>query len=313
MKEKKHTLSLFSLTMMTVVSVDSIRNLPATALLGSQLVSYFILGALFFLIPVALVSAELSSGWPKRGGIYVWVKEAFGPRVGFLAIWLQWISNVIWYPLILSFVASSVSYLFASSLSGNPWFLWASIGIVFCAMTLLNLRGLKAAAWFSNFSSLLGLLLPMTLIIILGVVWLMQGHASAIDLHWTRLLPDWSQKSMWVSLVAIILSFGGMEIATVHANDVADPQRTFPKALLYSVLILLSTLILGSLAIAVVLPQQEISLVAGIMQAYEIFFAKYHLSWMMPLVALMLISPHRSSLACSGRKSRTARQCAASS
>ena len=94
---------------------------------------------------------------------------------------------------------------------------------------------------------------------------------------------------MWVSLTAIMMSFCGIEIATVHANDVCNPQRAFPRALIYSVCIILGTLILGSLAIAVVLPQQDINLVAGIMQAFDAFFARYHLVWMMPVVALMLV------------------------
>ena len=123
MSNKKHALTVFSLTMITVGSVDSIRNLPATALFGSQLIAFFLLGALFFLIPTALVSAELASGWPKQGGIYIWVREAFGKRVGFLAIWLQWIENVIWYPTILSFVAGTVGYLIDPALAQNPYFL----------------------------------------------------------------------------------------------------------------------------------------------------------------------------------------------
>ena len=105
--QSRYALSLFSLTMITVGSVDSIRNLPATAIFGSQLISFFILGALFFLLPTALVSAELASGWPKQGGIYVWVKEAFGKNMGFLAIWLQWVENVFYYPVLLMFLAGS--------------------------------------------------------------------------------------------------------------------------------------------------------------------------------------------------------------
>ena len=86
-----------------------------------------------------------------------------------------------------------------------------------------------------------------------------------------------------------MMSFCGIEIATVHANDVNNPQRAFPRALVYSVGIILSTLILGSLAIAVVLPQNEINLVAGIMQAFDAFFTRYHLVWFMPVVAIMLV------------------------
>lgn len=289
MSNKKHSLTIFSLTMITVGSVDSIRNLPATALFGSQLIFYFILGAVFFLIPTALVSAELASGWAKQGGIYVWVKEAFGKKSGFLAIWLQWIENVIWYPTILSFVAGTIGYLINPALTSNPYFLWAVIVSCFWGATLLNLRGMKSSAMFSSFCSLAGLLLPMSLIIGLGVAWITQGNPLQINFDVPSIVPHLADKSMWVSLTAIMMSFCGIEIATVHANDVNNPQHAFPKALIYSVGIILSTLILGSLAIAVVLPGKDINLVAGIMQAFEAFFSRYNMNWMMPVVAVMLV------------------------
>lgn len=285
----KHRLTIFSLTMITVGSVDSIRNLPATALFGSQLISFFILGALFFLIPTALVSAELASGWPKQGGIYIWVKEAFGKKTGFLAIWLQWIENVIWYPTILSFVAGTIGYLINPSMASNPYFLWLVIVSAFWGATFVNLRGMRSSAMFSNVCALSGLLLPMALIIGLGAAWIVGGNPLQVQFDSASISPHWQDRSMWVSLTAIMMSFCGIEIATVHANDVDNPQRAFPRALTYSVFIILSTLILGSLAIAVVLPQHDINLVAGIMQAFDAFFSKYHLVWFMPIVALMLV------------------------
>ena len=289
MSNKKHALSVFSLTMITVGSVDSIRNLPATALFGSQLIAFFILGAIFFLIPTALISAELASGWAKQGGIYIWVKEAFGKKTGFLAIWLQWIENVIWYPTILSFVAGTVGYLIDPSLAMNPYFLWAVITSSFWGATFVNLRGMRSSALFSNVCAIFGLLLPMTLIIGLGLSWIADGNPMQVKFDAPSILPHLQDRSMWVSLTAIMLSFCGVEIATVHANDVDNPQRAFPRALTYSVFVILSTLILGSLAIAVVLPQQDINLVAGIMQAFDAFFAQYHLLWLMPVIALMLV------------------------
>lgn len=289
MPSNSRALTIFSLTMITVGSVDSIRNLPTTALFGGQLISFFLLGAFFFLIPTALVSAELASGWAQQGGIYIWVREAFGKKWGFLAIWLQWIENVIWYPTILSFVAGTVGYLIDPTLAGNPYFLWLVIVLSFWGTTWVNLRGMRSSALFSNICAISGLLLPMSLIIGLGAAWLVGGNPSHITFNAANMMPHWQDSSLWVSLTAIILSFCGIEIATVHANDVNNPQRAFPLALIYSVIIILITLILGSLAIAIVLPQQEINLVAGIMQAFNAFFSRYHLIWMMPLVALMLI------------------------
>jgi amino acid transporter len=289
MDQKKHVLTIFSLTMITVGSVDSIRNLPATALFGSQLIAFFVLGALFFLVPTALVSAELASGWAKQGGIYIWVKEAFGKHMGFLAIWLQWIENVIWYPTILSFVAGTIGYMIDPSLAGNPYFLWFVIVGSFWGATIVNLRGMSSSALLSTICTLFGLLLPMSLIIGLGAVWVVGENPIQVHFDLPSILPHLQDRSMWVSLTAIILSFCGIEIATVHANDVDNPQRAFPRALIVSVCIILSTLIFGSLAIAVVLPQQDINLVAGIMQAFDAFFSRYHLTWMMPLIALMLV------------------------
>ncbi|KTD64705.1 APC family permease [Legionella spiritensis] len=289
MTTRKHALTIFSLTMITVGSVDSIRNLPATALFGSQLIAFFVLGALFFLIPTALVSAELASGWAKQGGIYIWVKEAFGKRTGFLAIWLQWIENVIWYPTILSFVAGTVGYLIDPTMADNPYFLWFVIVASFWGATLVNLRGMSSSALFSNICAISGLLLPMALIIGLGSLWIAGGNPLQVHFDSQSIVPHLHDKSMWVSLTAIMMSFCGIEIATVHANDVENPQHAFPRALIYSVVIILSTLILGSLAIAVVLPQQDINLVAGIMQAFDAFFSRYHLGWMMPVVAVMLV------------------------
>lgn len=289
MKQAKHALSIFSLTMITVGSVDSIRNLPATALFGSQLIAFFVLGAICFLIPTALVSAELASGWPKQGGIYEWVKAAFGKHLGFLAIWLQWIENVIWYPTILSFVAGSIGYLIDPGLANNPYFLWIVIVASFWGATIVNLRGMHSSAWLSNVCAMTGLLLPMSLIIALGAIWIFSGHPIAIAFDASSILPHWRDESMWVSLTAIMMSFCGIEIATVHANDVHQPQHAFPRALILSVMIILSTLILGSLAIAVVLPHDEINLVAGIMQAFHAFLKQYGLTFTMPLVALMLV------------------------
>lgn len=289
MTGKRHALTIFSLTMITVGSVDSIRNLPATALFGSQLIAFFLLGAFFFLIPTALVSAELASGWAKQGGIYVWVKEAFGKKTGFLAIWLQWIENVIWYPTILSFVAGTIGYLINPLLASNRYFLWFVVVSAFWGATFVNLRGMRSSGLFSSICAISGLLLPMAFIIALGGAWIMGGNTMQVHFDLQSILPHWEDRSMWVSLTAIIMSFCGIEIATVHANDVHNPQHAFPRALIYSVGIILSTLILGSLAIAVVLPQQDINLVAGIMQAFDAFFARYHLVWLMPVVALMLV------------------------
>lgn len=282
-------LGVFSLAMITVGSVDSIRNLPAMALFGSSLIFFFVLAALFFLLPSALVCSELASTNTEHGGLYVWIRQAFGVKTGFIAVWFQWISNVIWYPTVLSFIAATVGYLISPTLIDNKVFLMTVILVTFWGTTLINLLGIAFSARFANFCAVGGLILPMSLIIGLGVVWWTLGKPVQIDFSVHSLLPHLEKSDTWVALIGIMLSFCGMEIATVHGFDVKNPARAYPRAMMISVIIIVITLLLGALSIASVLPEKMISLVAGIMQAFDAFFSAYHLQWILPIMAVILV------------------------
>lgn len=282
-------LKTFALVMLITGAIDSIRNLPSVALFGSSLIFFFIFSAMVFLIPVALVSAELGSAWTEKGGVYHWVKLAFGEKLGFIAIWLQWISNLVWFPTILSFIASTAAYLIDPNLAQHKGYLVSSILVVFWGLTFLNLKGIDVSAKFASVCTVFGLIIPMALIIVLAVVWIILGNPIQVNFSAAHLFPTLNNAQNWTSLTAIMTAFLGMELAAVHIKDVQDPRRTFPKALAISTIIILVTMIMGSLAIAIVLPAAKINLVSGVMLAFANFFAAYHLSWIMPLVTLMIL------------------------
>ncbi|MFA6408946.1 MAG: amino acid permease [Gammaproteobacteria bacterium] len=286
----RHLLGGFSLILVTVGAVDSIRNLPTAALFGSSLVFFFIFGAILFLFPSALVAAELVSTWPECGGVYVWVREAFGKKTGFLAIWFQWVENVIWFPTVLSFIAGSIGYMIAPNLASNRFFLVSIIIASFWLVTIVNLRGVNSSVRLGNFCTIFGLLIPIALIIVLGIKWVLSGRVINIDLTDIRDLEiNIRNPHIWIALTGIMLSFCGLEITTVHALDVHKPHKSYPKALLISALILLVTLILGALAIAVVIPGTQINLISGVMQTFDAFFSFYGMHWIMPLIAFSLV------------------------
>lgn len=289
MNKSATALSTFALTMLIAGSIDSIRNLPASSLFGSTLIFFFVLAAVVFLIPAALISAELSASFPKQGGIYAWVKLAFGKKVGFLAIWLQWINTMVWYPTILSFIAATAAYFFSPTLATNPVYLVSVILVSFWVLTLLNLRGIHISAKFASLCAIIGLIIPMILIIGLAVIWISVGKPLQIHLNWQTLLPDLSNMNNWISLTAIMTAFLGMELATVHVRNVNTPQKSFPRAMLLSVVIILTTMMMGSLAIAFVIPRGDIHLVDGVIQTFSVFLNSYHLGWCIPILALMLI------------------------
>ena len=288
MRQRKKVLSVFSLVMINVIAVDSLRTLPITAKLGASLISYYLIAAFAFFIPVALVAAELATANPNTGGIYVWVREAFGRRAAFITIWLQWIYNVVWYPTILAFIAATLAYLFSPALANNNYYLWGTIVGLFWLFTLLNCFGMRVSSIISILGASLGTILPMVGITVLGLIWFIQGRPIQINLA-TSWLPDFSSLGHFPLFSAVLFGLLGMEMSAIHAEEVKNPQRDYPRALLYSTIIIFSTLVLGSLAIVIVVPLDALSVVSGLIDAYARFFDAYHMPWMTSITAGLII------------------------
>lgn len=288
MRPPKKVLSVFSLVMINVIAVDSLRTLPITAKLGCSLVSYYLIAAFAFFIPVALVAAELATAYPNTGGIYVWVREAFGRRVAFITIWLQWIYNIVWYPTILAFIAATLAYLFVPDLANNKYYLWGTVVSLFWIFTLLNCFGMKVSSIISIVGATLGTIIPMAGVTILGIIWLIKGNPIQIN-QASNWLPDFSSLGNLSLFPAVLFGLLGMEMSAVHAEEVRNPQRDYPRALFYSTIIIFSTLVLGSLTIVMVIPNNALSVVSGLIDTYAIFFNAYNMPWMTSVTAGLII------------------------
>jgi glutamate:GABA antiporter len=281
---------LFVLIMLITGSIDSVRNLPATAFFGPALVFFFVIGALFFLLPGAFVSADLAEAFPERSGIYQWVKMAFGKKTAFLAVWLQWVNTLVWFPTMLAFIGGTFAYFINPALAQNNHFILALVVIVFWSVTLINLQGVSVSARFAGICTFIGLIIPMILIIGLSVLWLIKGAPLQVAFTAKNFLPDFSNMNNWFSLTAVMTSCVGIELTAVHMMNIQNGCKNFPKAMFISVLIILATMIMGSLAIVMVVPAKTIQLNQGLVQAMQIFLDDYHLIWLvMPVIALVLI------------------------
>lgn len=281
-------LSLFTLAMINVATIGSVKNWPITAEYGLASALFLIVASLLFFIPTALVSAELATGWPERGGVFLWVKEAFGHRMGFLAIWLQWVQNVVWYPTILSFISGTFAYAIDPSLGENKLYTMCVVLAVFWAATLVNLRGMRVSGWISSGGTILGTFIPGGLIVLLGILWLALGKPLQIPLTAQNFIPSFSHIPELVFFSGIILSLMGMEMPAVHAKDVQNPQKSYPRAILLSMIIILGLSIPGVLAIAFVVPQSEISFLSGSVQAFAYFVKAFNLGWFVPIMAILI-------------------------
>ena len=280
--QRKLTASMIAL--MNVCAICNIKNFHVLAEYGLSVVAFLILSALFFFVPVALVSAELASAWPDRG-VYTWVKTAFGPKWGFLAIWFEWIENVIYYPTILSFIVTTLAYMVDPALASNKIYVVTTLLITFWTMTFVNFFGMQVSGWISSLSALFGTILPIVLIIGLGGWWLFTGHPSQITFSWGALVPDLSSLNQLVLLSGVLLGLAGMEMTAVHAKEVEDPRRGYPRGIFFSSVLILLFSILGSLSVAVLIPREQIQLESGGVEAFRYLFSELGMSWALPIVA----------------------------
>ncbi len=285
----KKPLSVFLLVMINVIAIDSLRNLSSNAIYGLGIPFYYFLAFIGFMLPCALVTAELATHHPKTGGVYVWVERAFGAPFGFLTIWLQWIYNVFWYPTILLFIAANIAYLIDPALESNPVFMLGTVLFLFLLSTLSNCFGMKISGGISTLCAIAGTLLPMIAISGLGIYWLVQGHGLAIHVSTEAFFPaPWKENNL-AFFVIVLFSLFGLEMSAVHAGEVENPQRDYPRSLLYSSILIMLTVMTASLAVAIIVPHDSLSIISGLDQAFSLFLHKLHLGWLLPLALIAII------------------------
>lgn len=283
-------INLFTLIGLSSAFVVSIRNIPTMAETGMNMIFFGLFAALFFFIPAALVSAELASAWPKRGGIYVWVTEAFGRKWGFFASWLEWSNMLISVISMLYFVGGSLAFVFSPELAQNRYFLIVVLFVVVWGSTIINIHGIKANSRVSTICFLGGVLFPGILIIILAASYLISGNVSHFnfDFSFKNIFPDFHHITTLVLLLSFTRTFTGIEAPANHAANVINPTKNYPIAIFVVVLMGLSINLLGAASIAVVVPKEEISLISGVMNAFYNFLSNLHLSWLVPYIGVLV-------------------------
>ncbi len=285
-KAGHHYLTWTTVCFMTVACVASIRNTPSMAIYGKAAIFLYIVPAILFLIPTALVAAELASGW--EGGIYKWVDEGMGPKSGFLAIWSQYAMTLTYYPSLLASVAATLAFIFMPSLASSGLFTAIVILVVYWLATMVSFRGLKASALISSGGMVIGTLIPGVTLVVLGIIYIASGAPSQSAA--TSWLPPFTGLASIVLIVNNFLSYAGMEVNAVHVNQMERPSKDFPKAIFVASGMAVAIFVLPALAISFVIPAEQISLTAGVMQAFQQFFNYFHIGWLTPIFGVMLVA-----------------------
>jgi glutamate:GABA antiporter len=285
---KPSAISWVTLAFMTTASVASLRSAPTMAVYGLACVFLYLVPAIVFLMPQALVAAELASGW--SGGVYRWVSEGVSGPWGLLAVWCQFAMTIFYYPTLLGFVASTLAYVFNPDLASNGVYTGIVIVVVFWLGVFMSARGgVGGIAKLASSGLVIGTLIPGVLLVVLGIVYLAQGNPSAAPMDSSHLLPQWTGIASLVLIVNNFLSYSGMEMNAVHVSSLRNPRKDFPRAMFFAVGLVLLIFILPALAISWVVPEQQLSLTAGVMQAFSTFFGHFGIERLVPIVAIALV------------------------
>ncbi len=286
-------LGVFTLVMMNVVAVVSLRGLPAEAEYGVSSAFYYLFAALVFLIPVSLVAAELAAMFPyQQGGMFRWIGEAFGQKLGFLGIWLQWVESTIWFPTVLTFGAVSLAFIGMdhvadSHLAANKVYTIVVVLAIYWIATLISMKGLGWVGKVSKIGGIVGTVIPACILVVLAIIYLCMGGTSQMDFH-GDFFPDFSNFDNVVLAASIFLFYAGMEMSGIHVRDVANPTVNYPKAVFIGAIITVLIFVLGTYALGVIIPAKDINLVQSLLVGFDNYFRFLHLNWLTPVIAIAL-------------------------
>lgn len=286
-------MGVFTLVIMNIVAVVSLRGLPAEATYGISSAFYYLLAALVFLIPVSLVAAELAAMFPyQQGGMFRWVGEAFGKKLGFLAIWLQWVESTIWFPTVLTFGGVALAFIGMnhgadSTLAANKVYMVATVLAIYWLATFISMKGMGWVGKVSKIGGMIGTIIPVGLLVVLAIFYVCTGGQIQMNLHGS-FIPDFSNINNVVLACSIFLFYAGMEMSGIHVREIKNPTKNYPKAVFIGAFITVLIFILGTYSLGFIIPAKDINLVQSLLVGFDNYFDYFHISWMSPIMAIAL-------------------------
>jgi len=277
-----------ALAMMMVASVGSIAQLSDSATFGLGAITVYLIPALLFLLPVGLVSAELATS--HEGGIFVWVRAAFGDRTGFQATWFVFMNSVTLYPSLLSFGAAALATAFGRpDLAGNGAYMGIVVLVGFWGATFVVSKGMKTTAGLSNLGVGLGTIVPALTLIFFMFAWLIDDKPSATPLHLSDVTPPFTGLSSIALVVGTFVAFAGLEVNAVHIKHLKGRPKSYFKAVLSAAALVFVMYMLGSIAISVAVPDASLELTSGASQAFTVYADGFHFPGLSNVLSGLLV------------------------
>lgn len=286
----KKSLRLRDLILLNVACIVGLGSLAQAAQLGYGAMLFFALAIVTFLIPIGLMVAELNARMPEEGGFYIWTKQAFGNVHGYIAAWSYWLSNIVWYPTIMLLITSSALYLVGEESLHlmNDYRYYGTLSLVILwVVILLNILGMDRAKWISNLGGI-ATWAAIILLFMVGAYYVLSGQPIR-PFAWHLLVPSSDDFALWPFFAAIAFGFGGFELGPVMAEEIENPKVNVPRAIFISSLIVGGLYMVGTMILVMVVPQEDISFIEAIAQAYHQIGSDLGWIWVGPMGSLLVV------------------------
>lgn len=264
----KRALGAWDLTFLSVVAIANLNLVPVIAANGAVTVWLWVAALILFLLPQGITVIELSHRHPAEGGLYVWAKDAFGDFHGFMCGWAYWTTNMFYLPTLLFYLGGILTYAGPQGAAGlaenRVFFFLLTTGLLWLT-ALLNIRGIGVGKWVNNSGGWGTLIGTLVLVLLAGAVVLRHGVALPAGSFAIRGL-DWTAMSAFG-----VICFGlvGLELGPVMGDEIRDPQRSVPRGVLWGGALAGLVYLSATLALLLAVPQQEVKVVQGVMQAVD--------------------------------------------
>lgn len=279
------TLGRWDLVLLKLVAIVNINNVPPVAVFGTASLLLWTLAFVAFFVPEAVAVLTLSRKYPGEGGIYLWTRRQFGEAHGFLSGWCYWTNNLFYVPVLLVYMAGIFAFAGGEANAArlvNERLFVASVALGWLGLiAVANIRGLEVGKWIQNIGGL-GTALSIALVLAAAAAAWTGGVAQrpplAAGVSW----------EMATSFAVMCNAFVGIELASTMGDEIRDPERDLPPAIVIAGGASLLSYLLVTAAVLMLVPIGELGIIQGVMQAVSAGAAESGLSWMVAPLAIVM-------------------------
>jgi glutamate:GABA antiporter len=283
----KRALGVWDLTWLSIVAIANLNVVPVIAAAGPMTMWLWVAALLFFFLPQGVGVIELSHRLPQEGGVYVWTKEMFGDLHGFICGWCYWTANMFFIPTLLFYLLGIVTYVGGSGIArlNDSSLIFGALAISLIWLTALaNILGIGVGKWVNNIGGV-GTLIAALLLIALGAIVVVRFGISlpASSFRFEHL--DWSVLS---TFGVICFALVGLELGCVMGDEIREPKRSVPRGVLYGGVLSGLQYLGATLALLLAVPQSDIRVLQGVVQAVDKMTGKLGAAWVLTPVAILV-------------------------